>query len=191
MSPPTAQQRILLPVFTAIIPSRSESRLSSLVSEEMDKCTIHAKIWMTLWCITYNPASTHVNVYVKLGPPEEDEAVRQESCLFNVGLHVMAIHFQNKKPPLSLHPQMQFVALGLSTHNGQLCPGKIIAHRQNANGMVRPTRRARATQYSLQTGLFTHAWPRAETHLILKPHSVIKKNPQQNQVETFSSVIES
>lgn len=79
------------------------------------------------------------------GPPEgEEEAVRQESCLFNVGLNVMAIHFKNKKPSLSLHPQMQFVALGPSTHNRRLCSGKIIAPRQSAKGTMRPARSARA-----------------------------------------------
>lgn len=51
-------------------------------------------------------------------PPGGEQTVRQEPCLFSVGLNVMAIHFQNKKPSLSLHPQMQFVASGPTTYNG-------------------------------------------------------------------------
>lgn len=89
---------------------------------------------------------TYANLYARLRPPGEEQTVRQESCLFNVCLNVMAIHFQNKKPSLSLHPQMQFVALGPTTHNGQLCPGKIIANRQCTKGTMRPTRRGHATQ---------------------------------------------
>lgn len=92
-----------------------------------------------------NP-STYANFYARLRPPGEEQTVKQESCLFNVGLNVIAIHFQNKKPSLSLHPQMQFVALGPTTHNGWLCPGKIIANRQCTKGTMRPTRRVRATQ---------------------------------------------
>lgn len=83
-----------------------------------------------LQCSQYSCGPLHKSQSSK--PPGEGEAVRQESCLFNVGCECNGHSAWDKKPSLSLDPPMQSVAPGPSTNKGYLCCGKIIEDRHRA-----------------------------------------------------------
>lgn len=72
----------------------------------------------TVYCAVYTYGVPHASPKARKPLRKKRLLVRSHvSLMWAVNVMAIVIQLQDKKPTLSLDPRMQFVALGLPTHN--------------------------------------------------------------------------